>query len=153
MSKLSEQLKRHEGFRQHVYKDTVGLDTIGYGYCLSQNPLNLTSNEIGIYRREGIKEMVADYILNRCIDEFRKTLLVKVEGFNDLDAVRQDCLINMAFNIGVGGVLKFKNTLAHIRAGQYELAACEMLESNWAKQVHNRANELALQMKSGTYAN
>jgi lysozyme len=61
-------------------------------------------------------------------------------------------LINMAFNIGVGGLLKFKNTLAHIRSGQYELAATEMLDSNWARQVHGRAKELALQMRHGTFA-
>lgn len=152
MSKLLDQLKRHEGFREHVYKDTMGLDTIGYGYCLSRNPLNLPENEIHIYQREGIKEPVAAYILGRCIDEFRKTLLVKVEGFADLDEVRQDVLINMAFNIGVGGVLKFKNTLAHIRAGLYDEAANEMLDSNWARQVHHRAKELAEQMRSGVFA-
>lgn len=151
MKQLVTQLKRHEGFREHVYQDTMGLDTIGYGYCLSQNPLKLTDYEIKNYREFGIKESVAEYILMRCIDEFRKTLLVKIEGFNNLDEVRQDCLINMAFNIGVGGLLKFKNTLAHIRSGQYDLAANEMLDSNWAHQVHSRANELALQMKNGTY--
>lgn len=152
MSKLIEQLKKHEGFRSHVYKDSLGLDTIGYGYCLSQNPLKLTDNEINIYRRDGIKESVAEYILMRCVDEFRKKLHDAIYWFDDLDTVRQDVLINMAFNLGIGGVLKFKNTLAHIHAGEYELAASEMLSSNWAKQVHGRANELALQMKNGTYA-
>ena len=152
MSKLLEQLKKHEGYRQHVYKDTMGLDTIGYGYCLSRNPLKLTDNELNIYRKEGIKEPTAAYILMNCIDEFRKTLLVKIEGFNNLDEVRQNVLINMAFNIGIGGLLKFKNTLAHIRSGQYELAAAEMLDSTWARQVHGRAKELALQMKTGEFA-
>jgi lysozyme len=152
MTKLLEQLKRHEGFREHVYKDTMGFDTIGYGYSLSHNPLKLTSNELNIYRREGIKQSVAEYILKRCIDEFRKTLLVKIEGFADLDGVRQDCLVNMAFNLGVSGLLKFKKMLIAIKRDEYKLAATEMLNSNWARQVHGRAKELALQMKTGEFA-
>jgi lysozyme len=151
MSKLLEQLKRHEGFRQHVYKDTMGFDTIGYGYCLPKNPLKLTDNEINIYRREGIKESVASYILQRCIDELRKTLLVKIEGFADLDDVRQDVLINMALNLGVSGLMKFRNTLTAIKHGEYKMASLEMLDSVWAKQVKGRANELALQMRNGAY--
>ena len=63
--------------------------------------------------------------------------------------VRQRVLLDMAFNLGLGGLLGFKQTLAAIRGGEYERAASMMLQSRWATQVGERAKRLSRMMWSG----
>ena len=152
MIQLIEQLKRHEGYRKHQYADTLGLMTIGYGYCLSRNPLKLPKAEIDKFRTDGISEEDANSLLVQCVDKARDELSNSIAFFNKLDSVRQDCLVNMAFNLGVNGVLKFVHLLIALVHGNYEAAALAMIDSKWARQVKGRANELAQQMKTGEYA-
>ena len=71
------------------------------------------------------------------------------EVYNKLDEVRQSVLLNMCFNLGIKGLLEFKNTLAFIDAGDWERAANGMLTSKWAKQVGRRAIELSELMRKG----
>ena len=66
-----------------------------------------------------------------------------------LDDVRQRVLLDMAFNLGVVGLLSFKRTLGVIEAGRYELAAAMMLDSKWAGQVGQRAERLSRMMATG----
>lgn len=68
-----------------------------------------------------------------------------------LDPVRTDVLVNMAFNMGVDGLLKFHNTLAAVQAGGWKAAAAGMLDSAWSRQVQGRAYRLAAIMQSGQY--
>jgi lysozyme len=58
-------------------------------------------------------------------------------------------MIDMCFNLGIGGLLEFKNTLASIQSGDYQKASEQMLQSKWATQVGNRATELSEMMKEG----
>lgn len=57
----------------------------------------------------------------------------------------------MCFNLGIAGLLKFKKFIAAVNDGFFELAAKEMLDSLWAKQVGNRAIELSEQIKTGEW--
>ena len=66
-----------------------------------------------------------------------------------LDEVRQRVLLDMAFNMGIVGLLGFKRTLATIQAGDYQAAATMMLDSRWAKQVGQRAERLSRMMATG----
>jgi len=152
MDKLIEQLKRHEGYRSRMYLCTAGKETIGYGYNLKANPLHLSSLEISNAYKNGINEVEAERILklmvSKCIDQLEEA----IPFINKLDTVRQDILINMCFNMGLVGLLKFKKTLQLIEAGDYAKASVEMLASKWSKDVGNRALELSTQMKTGVYA-
>ena len=134
--KLAEQLKKHEGMRLKPYTDTVGKLTLGIGRNLED---------------KGITEQEALFMLNNDVDYFYGQLNKKLTWFKSLDDARQNVLVNMAFNLGVGGLLTFKKTLALIGEAKYELAAKEMLNSKWAKQVGYRAEELAEQMRTGEY--
>lgn len=87
-------------------------------------------------------------MISKCVDQLEEA----IPFINKLDTVRQDCLINMCFNMGMVGLLKFKKTLLLIEAGEYSQASIEMLNSKWSKDVGNRALELSTQMKSGVYA-
>jgi len=136
MSKLQEQLKRHEGLRLKAYKCTANRTTIGYGRNLDDR---------------GVTQAEADLMLENDVLFLMSVLPEKILFFNELDKARADVLVNMAFNLGINGLLKFKKMIAAIDGGYFNRAADEMLDSKWARQVGDRALELAEQMKTGEY--
>ena len=134
--KLAEQLKKHEGMRLKPYTDTVGKLTLGIGRNLED---------------KGITEQEAIFMLNNDVNYFYRQINKKLTWFKYLDGARQNVLVNMAFNLGIAGLLTFKNMLNHCGDGHYDDAAKEMLNSKWARQVGYRAQELAEQMRTGEY--
>lgn len=128
-------LRRHEGLRLKPYRDTVGVLTIGYGRNLDAN---------------GIRYAEAELMLQNDVEEVLEAVSKALPWFGSLDEDRQAILVNMAFNLGLAGLLGFNNTLAEIEAGRYDEAAARMLESKWATQVGNRAKELATRMRGFT---
>lgn len=149
---LIESLKVHEGFSTTVYKCPNGFSTIGYGYNLDANPLRLSSLEIAHAHTKGMPEHEAERLLKLMIKQVEKDLSEKLSFWSRLSQVRKDILINMAYNLGVDGLLKFKAMLSCLSAGNYLNASDEMLNSKWKKQVKNRAIILAEQMRSGVYS-
>lgn len=152
MKKRLEQLKKHEGEKMHAYICTAGHWTIGVGYNLDANPANLTDFEIREFKKNGITPRISDHLLNLMVERVDMELAKKLKWFDALDEPRQTVLVNMAYNMGIDGLLKFKNTLHLIEHGDYVGAAREMMSSRWALQVHGRSTELAEQMKTGAYA-
>lgn len=152
MDKLIEQIKRHEGYRKRMYLCTAGKETIGYGYNLKANPLHLSSLEIGNAYKNGMNEVEAERLLklmvSKCVDQLEEAIPV----INRIDMVRQDILINMTYNMGLIGLLKFKKMLLALEKKDYQKASIEMLNSKWKDDVGNRAQELATQMLTGAYA-
>lgn len=137
--RLHAQLIRHEGMVLHAYQDSLGYWTIGVGRLIDK-------------RKGGrITEAEALSLLDNDIRAHTEHLYGNAAWIADLDRVRRDVLINMAFNLGVAGLLKFKNTLALVREGRFAEAAAAMLKSKWATQVGGRAVELAEQMRTGEY--
>ena len=136
MSKLIEQLKVHEGLRLKVYKCTEQYNTIGYGRNLDTN---------GITKDEAETMLVNDII--KVMEALHDKGLLQ-----DHTQPRKDVLINMAFQMGVSGLLRFQNMILALDERNYSEAARQMLDSRWAKQTPNRANELAKQMRDGVYA-
>ena len=135
MNRIKAQLVRHEGLRLKPYRCTAGKLTIGIGRNLDDR---------GISRKE------AYAMLERDIQDCEQWLIDKIpEIYNNLDEVRQSVLLNMCFNLGIKGLLEFKNTLAFVKAGDWERAANSMLASKWAKQVGMRAIELSELMRKG----
>lgn len=129
-----DDLKKHEGFRQFPYKDSLGILTIGYGR-------NLESN--------GISEREAANLLRGDVLEAIYGLQKRLEFWFELTEARQVILINMAVNMGIVRLMGFKKFLAALKGRNYQLAANEMLDSKWASQVGSRATELAQRMEHG----
>lgn len=142
-------VKRHEGFSEEVYYCPAGKRTIGYGYNLDANPLKLKSRLIQDYCRNGLCEAEAERLLAEELDRLAGLLKTKLVYWPELNKARQAALLDMAYNLGLDGLLKFKATLTLIAAGDYTAAATEMLNSTWSKQVKGRAMELAMMMKTG----
>lgn len=140
---ILEQLQRDEGLRLFPYTDSRGFKTIGYGHNLSANPLPDVDGGISLLR--------ATEILTYDLDEVTKHLLGLLPGTKDLDKPRFGVLQNMAFNLGVHGLLGFTNFLAYLQTYQYRQAASAMMASLWAKQVGLRAERLSDQVILGTW--
>ena len=130
---LEDQLIRHEGMRLDMYKDTVDVWTIGIGRNLE---------DVGLR-----SEAEAKFLLRSDICAVQKELRERLPWFEDLDPDRQQVLTNMAFNLGVTGLIRFSKTLSYVESGLYEQAADEMLRSRWADQVGKRATALSQRMK------
>jgi lysozyme len=136
---LLRQLQRDEGFKDHAYQDHLGYWTIGFGRLIDERKGGHITLEEGLF------------LLNNDIDNKTEELLKRLPWVNDLDDARKGVLVNMAFQLGVDGLLKFKNTLELIKNGKYKEASDAMLESLWAKQTPNRASRLSAQMKTGEW--
>lgn len=133
---IIEQLKRDEGFRQFPYRDTRDIETIGYGF-------NLQS--------DGLTPEESEYVLRCRISRARVNIVTTLPWAMQLDDVRMGVLINMAYNMGLAGLLEFKTMLNLVQRGDYLLGSQAMLQSKWAAEVGERAKRLALQMKTGQW--
>lgn len=138
---LIDDLKKHEGFRENVYKDTLGLDTVGYGFLVSA--LQADERELNGGKVEPMSREVADKILELKIDKLKKEVFFNLTWLYQKPQAIKDALMNMAYQMGVRGLLSFKNSLALIEAGNYSEAADNMLKSKWATQTPSRAKEIA----------
>ncbi len=134
--KLIDQLSIDEGRKPRIYTDSVGKLTIGVGRNLSDRAL--FEDEIDLMLANDIK-LVA------------KQLDDNLPWWRQMTDARQNCLANMAFNLGIHGLLGFAQTLDMMKAGRYDAAAAGMMNSKWAKQVKQRANRLAAIMRSGEF--
>jgi len=130
---LVDDLIRDEGLRLKPYLDEPGKTTIGVGR-------NLTDN--------GISEQEAHYLLSHDIERALADAQ-SYSWFADLDPVRQRVVINMLFNLGKPRFDMFRHTIAAIARKNYDIAADQMLSSQWAKQVGARAERLARMMRMG----
>lgn len=143
---LSARIKEHEQLRLHVYDDKTGQPigpgsvvqghpTIGYGRCLDDS--------------NGITKDEAEMLFATDMLAAGEDVSRALPWAASLNEARQGVLVEMAFNLGIGKLLKFTLTLDAVRRGDYAAAAEHMLDSKWAKQVGGRANTLAQIMRTG----
>ena len=151
INKTLEQLKVHEGFEHRVYHCTEGKETIGFGFNISANPLALPEYELQSFRQLGITYNRAEQLLKAVVTKNTTELYKRLPWITQLNEARQAVIINMAFQMGVKGLLNFKRTLAFIEHGSYDNAAIAMSHSKWAEQTPNRVKELSEQMKTGEF--
>lgn len=131
---MVRQLRLHEGERLKPYRCTAGKLTIGVGRNLEDR---------------GITAAESAFLLSNDIDAVWTEVQRALPWVAGLDDVRQRVLHDMAFNLGIVGLLGFRRTLAAIEAGQYQQAATMMLDSRWARQVGGRAERLSRMMATG----
>lgn len=142
-SNLLADLRRDEGFRANAYPDPLSHAepyTIGYGHTGPEVHMGLTWSVAQAETALESDAAFAEHDLDRFAPWWRK-----------LDGLRQDVMVNMAFNLGATKLMKFHNTLATIEGGQWQAAHDGMLASAWARQVGARAVRLANQMLTGVH--
>lgn len=139
---LEAELRRDEGVRYWPYKDSKGIRSTGVGHNLQAKPLPanwaypLSPSQVTQLLEQDIADTFAN--LDRNLPWWRS-----------LDEVRQRVVANMCFNLGIGKLLGFKNTLAAMQRGSYAVAAAGMKASDWYEQVGERAVRLCRAMETG----
>jgi lysozyme len=131
--KLITLLVKHEGLRLFPYKDTAGYLTIGVGH-------NLTANGL-----------THEQVMNILEDDINSTLTFLDKGvpwWRTLDEVRQRVMIDLAFNL-MGTLLTFKRMLTALQSHAWNVAADELLDSQFATQTGQRAQDLAHMLRTG----
>ena len=136
-SRFLSQIKKDEGWRPSAYRDHLGFWTIGYGFLIDK-------------RRGGkLPARVAEFWLDCIVDNLVADLAVRVPCWDEQPEIVQEALANMAYQMGVDGLLKFKRMLRAIAVGAYSRAASEALASKWASQTPNRAKRVANMIRMG----
>ena len=139
-NKLLESVKKHEGYKNHVYLDTSNKRTVGVGHLCVED-----------FWEDG-KEYEESFLM----DILQKDLQGSIDGAEELCEglkISDDAkilIIEMIFQLGKKGVSKFRNMWKALQEDppQYDVAATEMLDSRWAKQTPNRAKEMSDHMRN-----
>lgn len=127
--RLKEDLKRDEGFVPYAYTDSLGYLTIGYGTLIDK-------------RGGGLPEDICDELLTRHIEENIIKLNNQLPWLKKHPENVQRAVANMAYQLGISGLLKFKTTLRLIEQKRYNEAADNALLSLWARQTPERASRV-----------
>ena len=141
LERLLESVKKHEGYRNKVYLDTLGKRTVGVGHLCVEDFW------------EDDKEYEESFLMEILQKDLQEAIrgakeLMEEHGCADIDERAEEILIEMVFQLGRTGVKKFKNMWKALSEHNYVGASFEMLDSRWAKQTPNRAKDMADQMKA-----
>ena len=148
-SHFLDKLIEHEGLVLTVYQDTLGIDTIGIGRNLKDRGISkeeldyLDIPNMEVIYEHGISEADARYLALNDITIVENELCRVHSCVEELDGVRQLILMDMAFNMGVPRLCKFKKMWNAIHEQNFEAASLEMMDSRWARQVGGRAKKLS----------
>ena len=129
---LIESIKKHEGFSAMVYKDSLGIDTVGYGFAIKD--LELDSD-------------ICEMILERKVKNLKDRIEIKFDWYKYMPQEIKDIVVEMCYQMGVYGFSRFKKTIAFLQNKEWEKASVEMLDSRWAQQTPNRAKEMSDKVK------
>ena len=139
MDRLLASVKKHEGYRNKVYLDTLGKRTVGVGHlCLEDFCEDDKEYE------EKFLMTILEHDLETAIKGAKD--LMSENGCMDMDEIAEEIIIEMIFQLGKTGVSKFRNMWKALSSLDYSTAASEMLDSRWAKQTPNRAQAMSAQM-------
>ena len=130
--KLIDSIKQHEGYVGIVYKDSLGIDTIGYGFAIKDLELDVD---------------ICEEILKRKLDQLESSIRLKFGWFPFMPDEIKDVVMEMCYQLGVTGFSKFVKTITYLKDKDFKNASIEMLDSKWAKQTPNRAKELSNRVK------
>jgi len=140
-------LKVHEGYRGYVYKCTALHNTLGYGRNIDANPL--TQLEEVWFNKD--PEACSEQLLKNDLEKFENALDTKKPWVVDEPQARQDALINMSYNLGEGWLKSWPNTWEMMRNGNWSGAATAIRGSKYARDVGNRAKQIAMMIETGEY--
>jgi lysozyme len=138
MSTVEEQLIREERKVLHAYPDHLGYWTIGVGRLIDGR------------KGGGISEPECDLLLANDIARIETELEERWPWMRALDQARWQCMVLMAFQLGIKGLSEFSLALGALRRGNFDSCAAHMLQSKWAQlDTPQRAHRVATQMRTG----
>jgi len=135
---IKDRIKKHEGYRDTIYADSLGYNTIGYGHLVIEDGFIP-----GVQYSKKELEQVFEKDFETAVQSAKKLV-----GDYDLNDDAFGVVIEMCFQLGLPRVLKFKFFLAALKMQDYQKAAEEMLLSKWHEQTSVRCEELTNIMRS-----
>ncbi|MEP5762979.1 MAG: glycoside hydrolase family protein [Halieaceae bacterium] len=147
--KLKSQLIIHEGNRLEAYICPGGCLTVGVGRNVEANPVTAEIGRDILAVGDKVTQEEAMLLLDADLARYEDEVRAAIPCFDHLSDTRQNVLIDMAFNMGTAGLMKFRKMLAALEAGEYYRASMEMQDSRWARQVRSRADRLSDMMATG----
>ena len=136
--RLKEDITADEGKVLEIYKDHLGYPTVGVGHLILEGDEEFgqpIGTKITETRCDELLFRDLNIVLSECEDRFHNNWIDWPEEVKLIIA-------NMAFNLGLTRLVKFKKMFAALNEGDYKKASEEGLDSRWAKQVYNRAKRL-----------
>jgi lysozyme len=130
---IKDRIKKHEGYRDTIYTDSLGYNTIGYGHLVVEDGFIPGVQ----YSKKELEEV------------FEKDFAIAIQGANklvgdyDLNDDAFGVVVEMCFQLGLPRVSKFIKFLDALKNKDYERAADEMLDSAWHRQTPGRCQELS----------
>lgn len=139
MEMLISRIVEHEGIKKSAYKDSLGYWTIGCGRLIDEKKgAGLSIDEIFYLLKND---------LVRCRAE-----LTKYDWFAVQDDTRQGAIIELAFNLGISGLLGFKDTIDALKRKSYAEAVRCLKNSKWSTQVSKaRVDDISWRLMNGRY--
>ena len=140
---LRQEIEADEGVKYEIYLDHLGLPTFGIGHLVLDSDA-----ESG----QGVGTPVSESRVNECFDKDVEVVLsecrILYPYFDDLPDEVQQIIANMMFNMGRPRLSKFKGMKRNVDARDWMGAATEMVDSQWYRQVTNRADRLVTRMRA-----
>lgn len=122
-----------EGFSEKVYQDSIGVPTIGYGKNLS-----LSKEDLEYYKYTPISKKQAYRHLVQVLQQ-NENILNRYYWYNNLSRIRKAVVLDLSYNLGMSGLFSFKRFIRSLEEGKFHFAGKMLAESNYYKQVNNRA--------------
>jgi lysozyme len=143
----------NEGNKPGVYKDSKGNRTIGIGFNLEDESNRKFLKEAGIDINElfdgrKLTERETGILYNRSLTQAFKDARSYDPNFEKRPEPVKMALVDMAFNLGLTKLNKFVEMKKGLMNNDYNMAADEMVDSNWYKQVKSRGPRTVELMRS-----
>ena len=142
-AKLREQLKIDEGVKYEIYNDHLGYATFGIGHLITPK-----DEEYGKKLGTPVSEIKVNVVFDNDVDKYINESKRIFSNLEELPDEVQQIIVNMCFNLGAPRLGKFKKFISAINNEDWETASLEMLDSQWARQVGDRAKRLSDRVKN-----
>lgn len=137
INSLRNDLRSDEGFRPYAYIDTTGNTTVGYGFNIQKG------------KAVGLPKAVAEFWLSYNIGELNEALIDDYPWFRNMSSARCNVVLEMAYQLGLEGLAKFKHMIACLSNADYKGAARECRNSKAYGQATDRWERHAKALEIG----
>ena len=142
--------QQFEGYRDKVYKDTVGKRTIGWGFNIDEPGVaQLLPQSV----TDGLRPLAPEEAQAAYAILYRKAQQDAVNfaqgKYDQLTPIKQAILTDLAYNLGPNKLSKFVNFQSAMLQGNDAKAAAELKNSKWYKQTGQRGRHHVLTWASG----
>ena len=136
-TELKDKIKKHEGYRDHIYLDSLSKRTFGYGHLVLPDDDLIDGKHYPIE----VAEEYFDKDFNIAVSAAEKLI-----GDIELNHIQKCCIIQMCYQLGGPRTSKFKKMWQALRDQDFQEASVQILDSQWHKQTPGRCEEVAAEM-------